>query len=140
MPILTPKEVSARIAAASIMKDNASDADASRCISVYPTLKGDGSLVKSGTRIAVNGQLYRARVDLWDTDENTPEVVPSLWERVMYRRGYRIIPDQITAENPFSKGETAWWGDKRYTSLLDSNVWTPEQYPAGWEEANLNNS
>lgn len=134
MPILTPKEVLARISAASVMKENATDADASRCVSVYPALKGDGSLIKVGTRIAFKGELYRARVDLWDTEENTPELVPSLWERVMYKRGYRIIPDVITAENPLMKDEVAWWGDERYVSLLDSNVWTPEQNPSGWEK------
>ena len=134
MPILTPKEVLARISAASVLKENATDADASRCVSVYPTLKGDGSLVKAGTRITVDGELYRARVDLWDTEENSPANVPSLWERVMYKRGYRIIPETITAENPFTKGEIAWWENERYTSLLDSNVWTPEQNPSGWEK------
>ena len=134
MSILTPKEVLARISAASVMKENASDKDASRCVSVYPTLKGDGSLVKAGTRIAYKGELYRSRVDLWDTEENTPTLVPSLWERVMYKRGYRIISETITAENPFLKGEIAWWGSERYVSRIDNNVWTPEANPSGWEK------
>lgn len=135
MPILTPKEVSARIAATAIMKDNASDADASRCVSVYPTLKGDGSLVKAGTRIAVNGQLYRTRVDLWDTAENAPQAVPSLWEKVMYKKGIRIIPDQITAEFPFNKGDLGWWNDVLYESILETvNTYTPDAYPSGWKK------
>lgn len=134
MPILTPREVLARITAASVMKENASDADASKCVSIYPTLRGDGSLVKAGTRITVDGQLYRARVDLYDKEENSPVNVPSLWETVMYKRGDRIIPETITAENPFSKDEIGWWENKRYRSLVDANVWTPTAYPEGWEE------
>jgi len=134
MPILTPKEVLARISAASIMKDNASDADASRCVSVYPTLKGDGSLIKVGTRITVDGELYRARVDLWDTAENSPANVPSLWEKVMYKKGIRIIPDQITAEFPFNKGDLGWWYGALYESTLEGvNIYTPEAYPNGWK-------
>ena len=134
MPILTPKEVLARISAASVLKENATDADASRCMSVYPTLKGDGSLVKAGTRIAVDGELYRARVDLWDTEENRPANVPSLWEKVMYKKGIRIIPDEITAEFPFNKGDLGWWNGVLYESILDvANVHTPETYPSGWK-------
>ena len=136
MPILTPKEVLARISAASVLKENATDADASRFVSVYPVLKGDGALIKVGTRIAFKGELYRARVDLWDTEENSPANVPSLWEKVMYKKGIRIIPDEITAEHPFSKGDLGWWGDVLKRSIYDgANVWTPEQHPAGWEDA-----
>jgi hypothetical protein len=34
----------------------------------------------------------------------------------------------------FSKDECGWWNDKLYKSLIDANVYTPEQYEAGWEE------
>lgn len=32
------------------------------------------------------------------------------------------------------KDERGWWKDTLYKSTLDNNVWTPEQYPSGWEE------
>ena len=35
----------------------------------------------------------------------------------------------------FSKDELGWWGDVVYRSAMDANVYTPEQYPAGWELA-----
>ena len=134
MPILTPQEVLARISAVSIMKNNASDADASRCVSIYPTLKGDGSLVKAGTRISFNGDLYRSRLDLWDTEENTPDRAPNIWEKVMYKQGIRIIPEQITAEHPFWKGDRGWWNGALYESILEiANTYTPDAYPAGWK-------
>ena len=46
--------------------------------------------------------------------------------------GHRIIPDTITAGTAFSKDELGWWGDNLYKLLIDSNVWTPDQYAAGW--------
>lgn len=136
MAILTPQEVAERIAATSILRDGASDADASKCAGVYPSLKGDGSLVEGGTRINHGGKLYRARVDLWDSAENAPESAPALWEEIMYKKGIRIIPETITAEHPFLKGERGWWNDVLYESILETaNTYTPTAYPAGWKEA-----
>lgn len=111
------------------------DADASNSVLLYPTLKGDGSLIKTGTRINWNGTLKRAAVDLWDTAENTPDVATDIWEDINYKNGYRIIPETITAGLAFSKDEIGWWGDVLYKSIYDgANVWTPEQYAAAWEE------
>lgn len=134
MATLRPIEIAYRIAAASAFKESATDADASRFPSLYPKLNGDGALIKAGTRISFKGELYRARADLWDTKENTPENAPALWDLILYRKGIRIIPDQIVTENPFTKNELGWWGDVLYRSLLDTNVYTPAQYAAGWEE------
>ena len=110
------------------------DATASTAPEMFPRLKGDGSLVKAGTRICWGVKLKRAAVDLWDTAENTPDAAPTLWEDILYRDGIRIIPETITAGLAFAKGEQGWWGDVLYASTIDANVWTPEAYPAGWEK------
>ena len=109
------------------------DATASTAPELFPRLKGDGSLVKSGTRICWGGKLKRAAVDLWDNAENTPDAAPTLWEDVLYRDGIRVIPETITVGLAFAKGEKGWWGDALYASTMDANVWTPADYPAGWE-------
>lgn len=109
------------------------DAQASTVVSLYGGLKEDGSLVKSGTRINWNGVLKRAAVALWDRPENNPDNAPALWEDVPYRDGYRIIPEVITVGLAFAKDERGWWRDALYRSLVDANVYTPEQYPANWE-------
>jgi hypothetical protein len=109
------------------------DAQASTVVTLYPPLLGAGDLVQAGTRINWNGQLKRAAVDLWDNEQNNPDNAPALWEDINYRDGYRVIPNQITAGLAFAKGDIGWWGDTLYRSLLDSNVWTPDGYPSGWE-------
>lgn len=110
-----------------------SDADASKGVELFPRLKGDGSLASNGTRIMFSGKLYRAAVDLWDTEQNNPENAPTLWEELRYREGYRIIPETITVGLAFSSGEIGWWGDALYRSKVDNNVYTPDQYAANWE-------
>ena len=108
-------------------------ATASTAPELFPRLKGDGSLVKAGTRICWGGTLKRAAVDLWDNAENTPDAAPTLWEDVLYRDGIRIIPETITVGLSFAKREQGWWGHVLYASTMDANVWTPDAYPAGWE-------
>ena len=110
------------------------DATASQAPTLFPSLKEDGSLVKSGTRINWNGVVKRAAVDLWDTETNNPDNAPTLWEDLAYIDGIRIIPEVITAGTAFSKGERGWWGEVLYESQADNNVWTPDAYPAYWEE------
>lgn len=110
------------------------DKTVSEAAMLLPSLRQDGSLVKAGTRVNWGGTVKRAAADLWDTEENDPDTAPALWEDIDYRQGIRIIPAVITAGTAFAKGEQGWWGDRLYTSNQDGNVWTPEAYPAGWEE------
>ena len=110
------------------------DQEASFVPTLYGGMAYDGSLIKHGTKINWKGILKRAAVDLWDTEDNNPDKAPTLWEDILYRDGIRIIPESITAGTFFVKDELGWWGDDLYKSIYDGqNVWTPEQYPAGWE-------
>ena len=110
------------------------DKTASEAATLFPSLKGDGSLVAYGTRINWHGVIKKAAVDLWDTDANNPDNAPSLWADIDYREGYRIIPETITVTTAFALDEIGWWKDEKYRSKLAANVYTPEQYAAGWEK------
>ena len=109
------------------------DKVASETPELFGRLNENGELIKVGTRINWNGVLKRASVDLYDTKENNPDNAPTLWEDIEYKEGYRIIPNTITVGTAFSKDELGWWNDTLYISLIDNNVWTPEQNPSGWE-------
>ena len=109
------------------------DQTASEGAALFPHLKGDGSLIKAGKRINWNGVLKQAAVDLWDTDANTPDAAPALWSDIAYREGIRVIPRTITAAQAFALDELGWWQEHVYRSTIAANVYTPEQYAAGWE-------
>lgn len=111
------------------------DKTASAAAELYPNLKGDGSLVKAGTRIHWGNEVKKAAVDLWDTEENNPDNAPTLWADLDYVNGIRVIPDVIDVTTAFAKDELGYWkaDGKTYKSLIDANVWTPTAYPAGWE-------
>ncbi|MGI6028207.1 MAG: hypothetical protein ACOX81_02190 [Candidatus Heteroscillospira sp.] len=129
---MTRAEARAMVDAMVRLREDATDKQGSAAVELYPTLKGQGALVKAGARINWNGALKRAAADLWDTPENSPEAAPELWEDIAYREGFRIIPATITAGLAFDLGERGWWGGQLYESLLTANVNTPEAYPDGW--------
>lgn len=130
---MTMKEARALRAAMLEAAPSLSDKTASTAPQMFDGMKLDGSLVKAGTRINWNGVVKKAAVDLWDTEENTPEAAPALWADLDYRDGIRIIPEVITVTLAFAKDELGWWGDVLYRSKVNANVYTPEQYPDNWE-------
>lgn len=112
---------------------NATDMVASTAVIAYPRMKKDGSLIPAKTRINWNGKLKRAAVDIWDTEAHNPDNAPALWEDLLYRDGFRIIPEVITATLAFSEGECGWWGDTLYRSKVNGNVYNPSVVPDNWE-------
>lgn len=109
------------------------DAVASTVIPLYPSMRYDGGLIRSGTRINWNGVLKRAAVNLWDREDSNPDKAPNLWEEILYREGYRIIPSVITVGLVFALDEIGWWEDALYRSKRADNAYTPAQDPDNWE-------
>lgn len=109
------------------------DKTASEGATLFPRLKYDGSLIKTGTRINWHGMLKRAAVDLWDTDANSPDNAPTLWEDIAYKQGIRIAPETFTSTNAAAMDELMWFGEHIYRSKMAGNVYTPEQAQNAWE-------
>lgn len=109
------------------------DKTASDAPELFGGMNYDNGLIKAGTRINWKGTLKQAAVDLWDTTDNDPDHAPALWKDIAYKHGIRIIPETITVTEAFAKGERGWWMDELYESRIDANVYTPVQYPQGWQ-------
>lgn len=130
------KRLDAALKKKQVMEETATlltDAQASAVAEFFSPMKYSGEQITAGTRINWSGKVKRAAVTLWDTEENNPDNAPELWEDIEYKDGYRIIPEVITVGKAFAMGERGWWKELLYESLLDANVYTPEEYPAGWE-------
>jgi hypothetical protein len=117
--------------------ENLDDATATTVIPLYGGMKYDGALIKAGTRINWNGSLKRAAVNLWDREDSNPDKAPNLWEDILYREGYRIIPSVITVGLVFALDEIGWWEDAMYRSKRADNAYTPAQDPDGWERVEV---
>lgn len=130
---MTEHEARLFVESLKLARENNSDKQASETIGIYPTMKYNGELIIAGTRIKWNDTIKKAAVDLWDREENNPNNAPTLWENIEYKDGIRVIPEIITVTSAFQLNELGWWNNKTYKSLLSANVYTPEQYPMGWE-------
>ena len=109
------------------------DAELSKGIELLPSLKYNGNLISNGTKVKFNSKIYKASVDLYDTEQNYPINAPTLWEEILYKNGIRIIPEFITVTTKFSKNELGYWNDTICQSLVDNNVYNPEQYSQNWQ-------
>jgi hypothetical protein len=128
--IKNARKIRAAILAAS---PSLTDEVASTAPEMFATYRADNSFIAAGTRVRWNDVLKKAAVNLWATEENNPDNAPNLWENLGYKDGIRIIPETITATTAFAQDEYGWWGATLYRSLINANVYTPDQYSAGWE-------
>ena len=117
---------------------NLEDKEASEVASLYSGMEYSGALIEAGTRINHGGLLFKAAVDLWDTEENNPDNAPTLWVVLDYVNGVRKIPvtdNGIFAVTlAFAKNEEGYntLDDCIYVSKVNGNVYTPEIVPDNW--------
>lgn len=113
---------------------------AGRMIEFFPTRAeycAEGELIPAKTRIRDDNDpsvIWRNNVDLWNTDENSPQNAPTLWDKIAYHNGVRIIPDTIPATLAWMLGEYGWRDGHVYKSGMDGNVYLPGTVGAPWEK------
>lgn len=113
-----------------------SDAVASQHPKLAPEMNYTGKSIPANTRIQWKGEVVKAKVTLWDRIDQDPDHAPTLWDKLRFHNGYRIIPETITAELQFAENEIGYWpvDEKFYRAKRDGVVYTPLQYAADWEE------
>lgn len=100
----------------------------------YPAWTGAGKEYKKDTRVTYNGVLYKVLQDHTSQETWTPEAAPSLFAKVLTAEGEILDWQQPGSTNPYMKGDKVKYNGKVYESLIDNNVWKPDEYPAGWKE------
>ena len=96
------------------------------------------SVVKGDVRRFENG-LYEVIQDHTTQADWQPNVAASLWRVYTPNetlQGTEIIPDfvQPASTNPYMTGDKVVFEGKVYESIIDDNVWSPTEYPQGWQE------
>lgn len=113
---------------------------AGRMTDYFPTMSevcAAGALIPAKTRIRDDHDasvLWRNNVDVWNTEANSPANAPTLWDRIAYHDGIRIIPDEIPATLAWMNGEYGWRDGHVYKSGMDGNVYLPGTVGAPWEQ------
>lgn len=63
-----------------------------------------------------------------------PEELPALWGFVWSKNPTDALPFVAISTAPYNVGECCTENGKTYRSTIANNVWSPSDYPAGWEE------
>ena len=112
---------------------------------LYPLWDGKGVQVYDGTdgehpqtkvRGRTSGLLYKCNIGHTTQEDWPPETTPALWAEVAEIGEYREIKDNMLPTEAFEYDEVGWYKtkDNLWRSKLEDNTYTPETYPAGWEQ------
>lgn len=101
---------------------------------VYPVWSADSVKYKKDDRVTYNGVLYKVLTDHTSQASWTPTDAPSLFVKVLTSKSEILEWEQPSADNAYMTGDKVRYNGKVYESLIDNNVWKPDEYPAGWKE------
>ena len=101
---------------------------------IFPKWEVDVNYVKD-QRVLYQGVLYKVLQDHKSQAIWMPTEAVSLFAKVLIPDP-NVIPDwqQPDSTNPYMIGDKVIFQDKIYVSKIDNNVWSPIDYPDGWEE------
>lgn len=119
------------------------DEDALEAVELFPVWAEDTAYAV-GTRVRYNGSsgtptptLYKCVQAHTSQADWTPDKTRALWTEVAKPGEIPVWRQPTGAQDAYSKGDRVHYPDKDgpvYESTVDNNVWSPEAYPAGWEE------
>ncbi len=101
-----------------------------------------------GSKVSHNGKHWISLIDA-NVYEPTDEV-PTLWENVPIENEpveepeveEPTVPEFVqptSPENAYNTGDRVIFNGLIYESIIDNNVWSPTDYPAGWSNVEANN-
>ena len=120
---------------------NLSDEQALQVPLMFPKWQAGKEYV-IGDRVLYLGVLYKVLQAHTSQAGWEPDIAPSLFAKnliVKDEEGEQVdIPEWVQPDstNPYMIGDKVKFGGKVYQSVIDNNVWSPTDYPQGWEEVN----
>ena len=86
-------------------------------------------------RVRYGGKLYKVLQAHTSQDDWAPDVAVSLFACLLTDEEGDTIQEwtQPDSTNGYSTGDQVTYNGVIYTSLIDNNVWSPADYPAGWQ-------
>lgn len=113
-------------------------------IDVWTQPTGAHNAYNKGDRVHYPTASDPIYVSLIDSNVWAPDAYPQGWKlegegggsEEPEEPGGETYPEWVQptgAHDAYSKGDRVTYGGKVYESLIDSNVWSPDAYPAGWK-------
>lgn len=88
-----------------------------------------------GVNAVGDPQLYQVLQEHTSAEQWTPDTATSLYKAVgVTEDEYPEWVQPLGSTDAYETGDIVSYNGKLYRSTIDGNVWSPEAYPAGWEE------
>ena len=92
-----------------------------------------GEFLTYGVNGVGDPQLYKVVQAHTSQDEWRPDAVASLYVAIgLDEQGYPVWSQPTGAHDAYNKGDIVNYNGALYQSLVDGNVYSPIDYPAGW--------
>lgn len=96
-----------------------------------------GEYLTYGKNSVGDPQLYKVVQDHTSQADWKPDATPALYEAIgLDESGYPVWAQPTGAHDAYNAGDVVNYNGTLYRSLIDGNTYSPEAYPAGWEEVN----
>lgn len=93
-----------------------------------------GDYLTYGTNEVGDAQLYTVVQAHTSQEDWKPNETASLYEPIgLTEEGYPIWSKPSGAHDAYNKGDIVDYNGTLYVSLIDGNVYSPDEYSAGWE-------
>lgn len=93
-----------------------------------------GEFLTYGENSTGDPQLYKVVQAHTSQKDWTPDTTPALYEPIgLTTEGYPIWSKPSGVHDAYNEGDIVDYNDTLYKSLINGNVYSPEEYPAGWE-------
>ena len=84
-------------------------------------------------RIRYEETLYRCVIAHTSQTSWTPDITPALWTPVSIDEWPEWVrPTGV--QDAYNIGDKVTYNEKHYICTIDGNVWSPDEYPQGWNE------
>jgi len=109
--------------------------DAVRMVSKFPAWEKDTDY-SEGWRVRYGDELYTVLQAHTSQADWTPPNAPSLFAKVLPGQAGTEVGEWVQPDstNPYMTGDRVTFEGKVYESTIDNNVYSPADYPAGWQE------
>lgn len=94
-----------------------------------------GDFLTYGANSVGDPQLYKVILTHTSQADWTPDTAASLYTAIgLDDSGYPVWSRPTGAHDAYNIGDIVNYNGTLYKSLMDGNTYSPEEYPAGWEE------
>lgn len=95
------------------------------------------NIVRYGVNVDNEARIFRVIQAHTSQEDWRPDATPALYKEIgIADDGVPVWTQPYGATDAYQKGDRVHYPDKEspiYVSLIDGNVWSPADYPQGWE-------